>query len=171
MVANPSKPWSLDFHKPFIFLCKQGERLLPGSAISFSPGCCTLPFVIHFLRRDDFVEDRSEGLVLSDHMGSYQWGHDELALSDVRFHGNPEKNNRDREADRLTSNILCEKKAANTWFPNIFSLKDSTGFFLSFFTCTNPMEIHLNLYSHQMSQALSSGVPQRLHRLTSDQLT
>lgn len=47
----------------------------------------TLAFVLDLLRGDDFVEDGSERLVFSDDSGRDERGHDELPLTDVRFHG------------------------------------------------------------------------------------
>lgn len=55
---------------------RRGARSLP-----------TLAFVLDLLRGDDFVEDGSERLVFSNDSGRDERGHDELPLTDVRFHG------------------------------------------------------------------------------------
>lgn len=55
---------------------RRGARSLP-----------TLAFVLDLLRGDNFVEDGSERLVFSNDSGRDERGHDELPLTDVRFHG------------------------------------------------------------------------------------
>ena len=49
----------------------------------------TLALVVDLPRGDDLVEHGGEGLVLPADPRCAEWGHDELALADVRFHGNP----------------------------------------------------------------------------------
>lgn len=99
-----------------------------------------MAFVVDLLGGDDFVEDRGEGLVLADDVGGDQGGHDELALPDVRLHGNPGQEghkNGIRKRHRLTPTTYKERAGQE---PAVF--QTNVGFFQGFhvdfrsFTCT-----------------------------------
>lgn len=51
------------------------------------------------LRGDDLVEDGGERLVFYDDSGRDEWGHDELPLTDVGFHGDPETTSETEKSD------------------------------------------------------------------------
>lgn len=77
----------------------------------------TLAFVIDLPRSNDFVEDSSERLVLSYDSRRDEWRHDELPLTDVRFHGYPGRETSGREEDNisrwpLTGDRQMDRRAA-----------------------------------------------------------
>lgn len=65
----------------------------------------TLAFVIDLPSGNDFIEDSSEGLVLSYDSRWDEWRHDELPLTDVSFHGYPERGGLGCEREKSAANM------------------------------------------------------------------
>lgn len=76
-----------------------------------------MALVVDLTGGDDFVEDGTEGLILPDHPGRHQRRHDELPLSDVGLHGNPEAG---RERCRATNTTKATPNNIINWDKEIY---------------------------------------------------
>lgn len=77
----------------------------------------TLSFVVDLSCGNDLVENGDKRLVLDDDTRRHEWRHDELPLSDVRFHGNPKKregrhNRRGKNSLEVTKLLQCVMASA-----------------------------------------------------------
>ena len=74
----------------------------------------TLALVVDLPRGDDLVEHGGEGLVLPADPGGAEWGHDELALANVRFHGDPGSGGGDKVKGHARAGTRAHTRARET---------------------------------------------------------